>query len=340
MVLPTSTYDANGIKRFVNLVSFRNQLRRQITNFVDWQPDIVVASSTHPLDVRPAFEICRRTGASLVFEVHDLWPLTPQLLGGLSRLHPMIVWMRREESFAYRHADLVLSLLPRTRDYMISRGLEGSRWFYSPNGYDTATTATPCPPDLAAWVTSIRERWGFLFAFAGTISSANALEPFLETARHMESRNAALVVIGAGPDQLDLQSRYGSLPNVFFKGAVPNVYIRDLLARFDAAYMGLTDSPLYDYGISLNKMYDYMGSGIPIVENIAGNNGIVKEIGCGIGATPGDVTSLVGAMEMMVDADPTARHEWATRGQDFVFHERSRNALAERALSAFQSLRE
>jgi hypothetical protein len=52
------------------------------------RPDVVIASSTYPMDIWVARRIARRAGAVLVFEVHDLWPLSPIELSGMSPHHP------------------------------------------------------------------------------------------------------------------------------------------------------------------------------------------------------------------------------------------------------------
>ena len=53
-----------------------------------------------------------------MFEVHDLWPLSPMELGGMSKWHPFIMLVQAAENYAYCNADLVISMLPKVREYM------------------------------------------------------------------------------------------------------------------------------------------------------------------------------------------------------------------------------
>src|SRR5260370_11602006 len=83
--LRTNSYAGNGVKRITNMLAFVGKLLAHAGRIGrEEQPDIVICSSTYPLDIYPGAMIARRAGARLVFEVHDLWPLTPMLLGGYS----------------------------------------------------------------------------------------------------------------------------------------------------------------------------------------------------------------------------------------------------------------
>ena len=84
-------YNGNGMDRVHNILSFVKGLYRyqkEIT--ANWKPDVVIASSTYPLDMYPAVHLASRCGARVVFEVHDLWPMSPMEVGGMSKYQPFI----------------------------------------------------------------------------------------------------------------------------------------------------------------------------------------------------------------------------------------------------------
>ena len=97
-------------------------------------PDVVIASSTYPFDFVAARSIARLTGARLIFELHDLWPLSPMELGGMSRWHPFIVATQLAEDYVCRWADKVVSLLPRAESHLAERGLAPGKFEFIPNG--------------------------------------------------------------------------------------------------------------------------------------------------------------------------------------------------------------
>ena len=92
------------------------------------------------MDIWPAHRIAKLAKAKLVFEVHDLWPLSPMELGRISKWHPFIILTQAAEDYAYRHVDVVVSMLPKVREYMESRGMAASKLHIVPNGIDPADT--------------------------------------------------------------------------------------------------------------------------------------------------------------------------------------------------------
>lgn len=97
--LPVNKYQGNGVMRFKNMLAFIYQLYKNMGKFIELKPDVVIASSTYPLDSYPAYKLAKKTGAKFVFELHDLWPLSPMELGGMSKWHPFIMLMQKAEDF-------------------------------------------------------------------------------------------------------------------------------------------------------------------------------------------------------------------------------------------------
>jgi hypothetical protein len=113
----TPPYRGNGLGRVRNIWTF---LRPGVARRRGWcassSPDVVIASSTYPMDIWVARRIARLAGARLVYEVHDLWPLSPMELFGMSRWHPFIQLCQKAEDTAYRDADVVVSMLPKVHE--------------------------------------------------------------------------------------------------------------------------------------------------------------------------------------------------------------------------------
>ena len=98
--LKTPRYDGNGIRRGINILTFVGRLlSHQNSLLVTGKPDVVIASSTYPLDIIPGYRMAKAFGAKLIFEVHDLWPLSLIELGKMSPKHPFVMFLQWAEKF-------------------------------------------------------------------------------------------------------------------------------------------------------------------------------------------------------------------------------------------------
>ncbi len=133
LVIKTPSYDGNDYKRVLNITSFIITLKRNWKKISqEFEPDAVITSSTYCFDIYSSKKIANFAKAKLVFEVHDLWPLSPMELGGYSKWHPFIYSMQVAENYAYQNADKVISILPKTLQYMVEHGLEKDKFVHVP----------------------------------------------------------------------------------------------------------------------------------------------------------------------------------------------------------------
>ncbi|MFH2096465.1 MAG: glycosyltransferase family 4 protein, partial [Bacteroidota bacterium] len=182
LFVKTREYKGNDLNRVRNIRTFVRVLSRSAKTIAEvYKPDVVIASSTYPLDIYPARKIARYAGAKLVFEVHDLWPLSPMELGGYKKWHPFIMILQRAENYAYRHADKVVSILPCTLEHMKAHGLDEKKFHYIPNGILTEEWESPAPlPDSQyGELDRIRKKFSFLVGYVGSHGLANALYSFI-----------------------------------------------------------------------------------------------------------------------------------------------------------------
>ncbi|HBI02598.1 MAG TPA: glycosyltransferase WbuB, partial [Paenibacillaceae bacterium] len=171
--LKTPPYEGNGVKRAFNMFSFVGKLYKYKRRIIELsQPDVVIASSTYPLDTYPAASIARQTGAKLIFEVHDLWPLSPMVLGGMSPWHPFIFIMQRGENYAMRTVDGVVSILPKANLHLVDHGMDPKKYTHIPNGVDVAEwegADQPLPTEHEQVIRKYKEEGYFLVGYAGSI---------------------------------------------------------------------------------------------------------------------------------------------------------------------------
>lgn len=335
---PTPSYVGNGLGRAKSMLSFIWQLWRSAKQIaLDFKPDVVIASSTYPMDIWPAKKIADLAGAKLVYEVHDLWPLSPMELGGMSRWHPFIMWVQWAEDYAYKHADKVVSMLPKTLDYMVSRGMAPEKWAYVPNGVDLAEWQSPAelPTDVQSVINKMKTSGLPIVGYAGTHGLANALDVLLDAAALLKGQ-AQVLLVGTGPERERLLKRVATeeLDNVVMLPSVPKAAIPKLLDQIDIAYIGWHPNPLYRFGISPNKLMDYMMAGRPVVHSVDAGNDPVREADCGLTVRPNDPEAVAKAIRELRELNRKERHTLGARGREFVMSHRLYPILANDFLMA------
>ena len=338
--LATPPYRGNGLARVRNMAAFVMRLRREGAALAArLKPDAVIASSTYPLDIWPAHRIARLAGARLLFELHDLWPLSPMELGGYSRWHPFIMLLQAAENFACRRADAIVSILPHVREHLEAHGMAPSKLHLVPNGVDPAEwedAPAPLPAALADTLDELHRQGKFVVGYAGTHGLSNALGTLLDAAERLKERPVAFVLVGTGPDKPALMRRVAELglANVQFFDPVSKAMVPALLRRFDLAYIGWRRQPLYRFGISPNKLIDYMMAARPVLHAVEAGNDPVAEAGCGLTVVPEDPQAVADGILALLALGADRRAELGRRGRAYALANHTYPVLGQRFLTA------
>lgn len=296
----TGMYQGNGIKRAITMGVFVHKLFTN-ANFIAnrWKPDIVISSSTYPLDTYPAQKIAKIASALYVHEVHDMWPATLYEVGGMPEWHPFVLLMQIAENSAYRHCDKCVSLLPYAKEYMVKHGLKEGKFVNIQNGVvkEEWETIEKIPEQHRLFFESYKDR--FIVGYFGGHAISNALDNILNVAKfflsHEPNSKVIFVLVGEGIEKQKLvhRAKEENINNIFFLPSVDKKNIPDLLTYFDCSYMTGIDSPLYRFGLCLNKMYDSMMAGIPIICAFNAPTTLIKEFECGLQCNPNDIQYVV-----------------------------------------------
>lgn len=331
------SYSRNGVRRAFNVYAFAWRLTGMAKEFADrFSPDAVIASSTHPLDIVGARRIARRSRATLVFEVHDLWPLTLIEVGGMSAWHPFAMHLQWAEDAAYRWADRVVSILPHAKDHMIGRGMDPSKFAYIPNGFRVAEWAdqgaSRPSPALVRRTEEGRRRDRFQIGYAGGHGLANALDDLLSAAEILRDQPVDFTLIGGGPEKHRLIERARSLrlENVAFLDPIPKHEIPAALRQFDALYLGWEPKPIYRFGTSPNKLIDYFMAARPIVHAHVGENDSVAIAGAGVSVPAGNPSAIAAGIEALRLCSRKDREVMGQQGRAFAEQHHDYAVLAAR----------
>jgi len=338
--LPTPHYAGNGVGRLRNILSFLRQLRADAWRLTrEFRPDAVIASSTYPMDVWVAKKLARLAKAKLVYEVHDLWPLSLIELSGMSPHHPFVMLCGKAEADAYRDADVVVSMLPCVHEHMASRGLDLKRLHIVPNGFapeEWQGESAPLGATLAAHLDAERAAGRVIVGYAGSMGLPNALDVLLDAATKLRDAPLSFVLVGSGHEATRLADRAQAegLTNVRFFAPIPKAQIPTLLARFDIAYIGWQRTPIYRFGIAPNKLIDYLMAERAVLHSVEAGNDPVAEAGAGLTVAPEDADAVAQGLLQLAALSPQEREAMGQRGRAFAMAHHAYPVLATRFIEA------
>lgn len=334
--LPTTHYEGNGIKRVLSMFQFCCQVYKHSRELIDFKPDIVIASSVYTFDLYPCHYIARRTGAKLVYEVHDLWPLSVITIGGYSRKHPFILMLQHCENYAYRHCDMVVSILDKAFPHMQRHGLSEDRFCCVPNGYLKEEWENidniSIPKEHEELLTRLHQEGKIIVGFAGGHTQSTAMDVLLDAAGLLKERsNLAFVLVGNGPQKAELVTKAQSenLSNVFFLPPIDKNCIPKLLQQFDICYAGGIHSTLHRYGTSFNKIIDYMLAAKPIVKSVDEPGCEVERVGCGIQVEAENASQVRDAIVTLANMSEEERENMGAKGQKYATENLEYHALSQ-----------
>ena len=341
--LPAPPYSGNGVGRVRNIGAFLKRLWQESAALAQRvKPDVVIASSTYPMDIWVARRIARLARAKLVHEVHDLWPASPMQLAGLSRWHPFILLCQKAENDACRDADAVVSMLPRVAAHMSAHGLDVKRLHIVPNGIspdEWQQGSAPLPAGLAAHLAAVRQAGHTLVGYAGSHGQPNALDVLLDAAALVQGQPMVFVLVGDGMEKARLAARVRDegLTNVTLFEPISKAHIPALLRQFDIAYIGWLRMPLYRFGMAPNKLMDYMMAGCAVLHSVEAGNDPVAEAGCGLTVAPESATAVADGLRRLAQLTPAERAAMGERGRAFVLAHHTYAVLAQKFLEAIHT---
>lgn len=314
-------YNPQSILRFWSMMVFAWRVLFLPINKVG-KPSVIIVSSMPIFPILTAYWLKKRYKATrLIFEIRDLWPLTPILLGGISKNHPFVRLMFWIEKFGYKKSDYIVSLLPNAAKYIDPISKDPAKFKYIPNGLsEDLLEEDSLEEDVLLAIPKNK----FIIGYAGTLGMANALEYFVEAAKKLTTyQDIHFVLVGDGYLKVSLMESAKGFDNITFIRKIRKNQVQSLLTLFDVCFVGRNDSTLFQYGVSANKYFDYMLAGKPILDS---NNYIkdpVELSGGGIIVKPDSVDAIVEGVLSLYRMSSDERMAMGQKGKCYVkeFHD-------------------
>ncbi len=338
--IKTPAYVQNNLGRASNIFYFLKGLYQYGGRLArQYAPKVVVASSTYPFDLFPAAKIADRLGAKLVYEIHDLWPLSLTELHHFSKYSPIIWAVNKAQHVGVKRADLVASVIEQGDRYLAEQKLHPTRYQHIPNGVEISPTAPGTNSPCAQFIAKCKAQGRFVAMYLGGFAQGNYLEPLILGAASLKgSIEVVLVGDGMEKERMKAMAAKHHISNVHFFPSVPKNNVQCLLRQADCLYIGTSPSPLYRYGVAMNKLFDYMLAARPILFSTGAKNNPVAKAHCGIMVPPGNPQVVAKGLLQFCGMSQSQRDAIGKRGEEYCRRCHSYQAISQEFLSAISKL--
>lgn len=279
-----SNYEGNGLKRAINILEYAIKLPRVCKTLE--KPDAIVATSFDPISCYQGIRLANKYGIAGVAEIADLWPETLISYGLIKETNPFVHVLRIIEKWIYTNAQAVIFTMEGAYDYILERKWEKiiprDKVFYINNGVDLIEFKKNCKihvtddPDLL-------NHSLFKVVYTGAIRKVNNIGLLLDAAKRIGNRNIKFLIWGDGDELegLEERKRQENIDNVEFKGRVGKEYIPYITSCADLNIAHNTGASILRFGISFNKIFDYIAAGKPILVDFSCKYNPVIDAKCG-----------------------------------------------------------
>lgn len=331
-------YKGNGFRRALGMLIFGflciipgilSQAKR---------PDVVMGSAVHHFAALAAWVLARRHKVPFVFEVRDVWPDVLIDFGKLSETGLTTWILRKVSKFLCSQAALVVSPLPNLGLWVQEMGLPSKPVLWVSNGTD---------PEYLLDVQPLPPREPFVFLYLGSFGNINALERLIDVFSRFRTEfpelDCRLRLVGAGWKKQKIQELIfacGLQGSVSLEQAVPKDSAMLETQSAHCLVLPIRDAKSHQkYGISPNKLFDYLLAARPIL--FLGDDPIdlVTSSRAGYSARLSKPKMAVEAMRKLVLASDEELEEFGRNARELVLKEYAFASLSKKLAQALDNLK-
>lgn len=344
--IKTPKYYGNGVRRLINQIFFSMRSYKTGLKKIKEEstPSIIIGSSVHLFTGITAYLLAKKSNAKFVFEIRDIWPQTLIDLGALKENSIPAKVFSAIEVFLYKRADLIVSVLPEGYRHVESLSINKDKVYHLPNGIDVKKYEEDLKNTKPSQVTIdyfTDNADKYIFTYTGAHGIANGLDTIIETANKMkDNREVEFLLVGEGPEKKELKKKKEQLglTNVTFMDKVPKGEASYILENSDACIFHLNKTPVFNYGISSNKLFDYLISGKPMIFAVETSTDFIGKASNGINVPPENPSEMKDAVLKIVKMKQSDKDSLGKNGQIYVRKHHDYKELANKLTEKLGSL--
>ena len=290
--LKTRDYPNNGIRRVLNMADFYRGLLKVAKQYAadKGPPDVIYASSVHPLTLVAGIKIAKYFGIKCISEVRDLWPESIVAYSSKwTRTNPLMKILYAGEKWIYKKSDYVIMTWPGGYDYIEEQGwgkaIPKSKVVHISNGVDLEPYLANV--NVHPYEEDIGNNEHKTFVYTGSVRKVNNLSLLVSIAEVLKksgNTRARILVFGDGDEleALKKEVKDQNLDNIVFKGRVPKQCVPSILSKCYASILHNSSTALDKYGQSQNKFFEYLAAGHPILMTYSVGHSVIRKYQCGL----------------------------------------------------------
>ncbi|QSE96796.1 glycosyltransferase family 4 protein [Fulvivirga lutea] len=294
-------------------------------------PDVIMASTPTLVPAFFASILSKLKRRPFILEIRDLWPETIVKFHPEKQGHILIKLFYKLELFCLHKADRIAGLLPGIPNYLDKLDLNlKKKFFWLPNGVESDIL------DVSLNTNSEVKK----IVYAGALSKANAMESIINTADILKNSGLEFHIYGNGMEKADLLdlAKRKNLNHIYFHEPVPKKEVFNVISDADILIASLKDTDLYEYGISLNKIYDYMAIGKPVVFGVRAFNNPISEARAGVSVRPENAEEMADGIKEIVSMTIEQRNEMSIRARHYISKGHTFEILGSRLMKELKRL--
>lgn len=289
----TPEYKGNGKKRVLNMILFYRGLFKSAKMYAEsnGKPDVIVASSVHPLTLVAGIKIAKKFDIPCICEVRDLWPESIVAYGSLKRNSVIAKLLYQGEKWIYKKASSIIMTWEGGSQYIKDQGwgeqVDLSKVKHISNGvivdsFDRNSKENQINDE------DLNDKNYKNLVYAGSIRKVNNLGLLLDAAKLVQEKDQQIrfLIYGSGDEKEMLENRCKeeNINNVVFKGRVEKRMIPSILKRSYANILHNSSTSLDKYGQSQNKFFEYLAAGRCVIQTYTTGYSVLEKFNCGLSA--------------------------------------------------------
>lgn len=299
ILVKSASYQGNGMSRVKNMLSYAVNVVKVGKKYAqnNGKPDIIYASSVHPLTLLAGQKLAKYFHIPCICEVRDLWPLTLVDYGSLKEKSLVARFLYKGEKYIYKKANALIFTMAGGKQYILDRGWEKEvdlrKIFHINNGVDLDKYYENCTK-FQIQDEDLNDDSTFKIIYTGSVRKANDLLVLVRVAQKLQNNPKVKILIWGSGDCVQILKdsiKNSNLTNIKYKGVVQKQYIPYILSKGDINLIhqilpkGMKKGKqinLLKYGTSQNKLFEYLASGNPILFTLDSGYNLIDEYHCGI----------------------------------------------------------